>query len=329
MRSKYNLRKPLILILLFLLILSNFIITVPVNAFSMDYDGLRWDEGQEVQEADVSPGGSGVATFTGTLSVDIAAGGDVEEVWVELVGSTDKGWPVSISPSTIKLDPSNEEKPFTAKVSVPQGTTYYTSGTIIVNGTATMYPSNNVSKVDGIIGTIRIKPFYTFDPSSMELIKKIDTDDGTIFNIIIENTGNIKDRYRISIENLDELTKLGFEIGCRSQIEIESNESETIQLSVNARNTVDGGEYNIDVSIKSIQEEINEGFTTPQIVSLTAVIEKDDDESQYEDLQDNFISILIIGIIFIIVIVVIIILIGLRKSRGRNRPPYNDPRMNQ
>ena len=328
MRTKYKLRTPIILLLLLLLISSNIIITVPATAISTKCSELRWAEGQEVQEADVRPGESGIVTFAGTASVDLAAGGDVEEVWFELQGSTDMGWPVTVSPSTIKFDPSTEEKPFSAQVTVPQGTSYYTPGTITVNGTATSYPDQIVWNISGIQGTVRIKQFYRFIPSSPESTQFIEGEEGAVFDIVIDNTGNARDKFMISIENSEELLPLGFTFEYYGPIEINSNESDTIQLIVYARDDVDNGVYDIEISIKSIQEELNEGSTTPQTLSLSVVV---GGKGSAGGSQDSFFFIGIIGIIVVVVIVAVLILIlkGLRNNKEENQPPYNDPRMNQ
>jgi hypothetical protein len=234
---------------------------------------IKWAEGQEVQEADVRPGESGLVTFAGTVSAELAAGGAIQDVRVELVGSTDQGWPVTVTPAIVMLNPGTEEKAVSVTVAVTPETSYYTSGTLTLGGRAAAFPGSLSYNIPSISGTIKIKQYYRFSIGCSKPYIEVAPSERLVFNLQIVNEGNARDKFGIEIKNLEKLSKSAWTVTLsRPQIEIPEKNEETIPIPVGTPikfNLWINEVQNIEVIVRSVQEELNEGFTLPQTFTLT------------------------------------------------------------
>ena len=248
------------LAILILLVGTVQIIPNNVEAIGDPVVNLRWDEGKEVQHANVAPGDSGNVAFTGTVSADIPAGGAFQDIIVNLRVSSEHGWSSSIEPSTILLDPGTEEAPFTVVVKVPPETSYYIDATIMVDGTAQPFPGSSTSEIDPLYGTIKIQQYYRFSLGSET--EYIETSPGTdvIFELEIMNEGNARDKFSCEVANLDEITRNGFDVELsHSMVEIPEKGRLTIKISISVPEGSKGlGKTNIELKVNSEAQPQNE-----------------------------------------------------------------------
>ncbi len=275
MDTKYRILK--LGIMLTILVGSMLAITVGLpegaEAVSTPVVNIQWAEGQQVQEADVRPGESGLVTFTGTVSADLPAGGAFQDVIVNLQGSTDQAWPVTVTPATVLLQPGTEEAPISATVAVTPETSYYTAGSLTIGGTASAFPGSLRYPINPVTATIKIKQYYRFSIGCSKPYVEVAPSERLVFNLQIMNEGNARDKYGIEIKNLEKLSKDSWTITLsRPQIEIPEKNEETIPIPVGTPikfNLWINEVQNIEVIVKSVQEELNEGFTLPQSFTLT------------------------------------------------------------
>ncbi|MCK5562295.1 MAG: hypothetical protein KAJ51_16970, partial [Thermoplasmata archaeon] len=195
----------------FILIGTVQIIPNNVRAAGEPVVNLRFDDGEEVQEASVGPGDPSYVIFHGTVTAQAGIGSNVQSVYVRLESSSQQGWTNSIHPEEFIVN-SGESEPFEIGVKVPFGTSSDIEDTITVTGFAENYPSGSGGiEIPPIYGTIKIKPCYqvTLRP----ITNHIKTSPGSevTFVLLIENNGNAINRFSIEIENHDELEEKGYE----------------------------------------------------------------------------------------------------------------------
>ena len=267
---------------------------------------MMWAEGQQVQEANVSPSSNGNVTFTGIACCDIAAGGDIEQVKYSLFANAE-GWQTSVVPNEILFTPGQEGFPFYVNVSVPIGTSYYTSRTLYVNGIATIFPDNITYNLGLISGTIKIKQYYEYAISSMETNLDVDRGKKVIYNLSITNMGNGRDKFQLEIRNLIEQKKSGLNLNFQDSFELDSNTSKYIDVLIEISDSTKPRKYEIEFMLKSQQEELNEGFSVTE--NLTLIINVEDEVEDEYDLHSIF-----IGFIILVLIILAIIFIKMRKS---------------
>ncbi len=234
---------------------------------------IKWADGQQVQEADVKPGESGLVTFSGTISADLSAGGTFQDVKVELTGSTDQAWPVTVTPVVSMLDTNTEERPISVTVAVTAESSYYTSGQLTLTGYATAFPGTLRYPIPAVTATIKIEQYYRFSVGCSKPYMEVAPSERLVFNLQIMNEGNARDKYQIEIKNLEKLSKDSWTVTLsRNQIEIPEKNEETIPIPVGTPikfNLWINDVQNIEIVVKSVQEELNEGFTLPQSFPLT------------------------------------------------------------
>ncbi len=236
---------------------------------------LQFNEGEEVQQANVRPGESGEVSFHGTVSADIPAGGAVQDVQVYLRAATNQGWPTTITPAVIMLQLGTEEAPFIATVKVPIETSYGTESIIIIDGTAETFPGSSTSEVPPLAGTIKIAQYYRFALDCDAPTLKTTSGSDVTFELIIRNEGNGRDRFSIEVNNLDELTRKGFEIELsRSMIEIPEKGEQTVEITIKVPDGSKGvGKNNIELKVCSELEPL--GQRIYQRYTLTLKVSED------------------------------------------------------
>ena len=290
-------------IILILLFSMCQILPVNVSAVGKIIVELRWDEGHEVQYADVSPGSSGLVTFAGTVSADLAAGGAVQDVRIELRVSSSEGWTATISPATVMLNPGTEEKAFTVEVEVPPQTTTSENSVITVGGTATAFPGSDNSQIEipPITGTIIIDQYFRYQVGCEK--SYIETEPGTEvkFDLFIRNEGNAKDKFVILIDNAYDLENEDIKIELdRENIEVPSNGNGTFTVTIKTPETELGifvdYKKNIDVQVRS---KVDPDETVHTYLLTLRVKNQDILENE------NFYSFIIVIIVVVICIIIV------------------------
>lgn len=289
-------------IFIILILLIGLFQIIPNNSIAIGDPvvNLRFIEGEEVQSANVRPGESGEVSFHGTVSADIPAGGAIQDVIVHLRAATDQGWPTTITPATLALQPGTEEAPFVATVKVPIETSYGTNGVIIIDGTAETFPGSSTSEIQPITGSILINQYFRFQLDCDRPTLKATSGSDVIFELIIRNEGNGRDRFSLEVNNLDELTRDDFEIELsRSTIEIPEKGEQIVEVTIKVPEGSKGvGKNNIEMKVSSEMEPLGERMY--QRYTLTLEVSEDNIL-----LSTDFWAITIVVIILIVCIIVI------------------------
>jgi uncharacterized membrane protein len=289
-----------ILILLFSLCQ---IIPVNVSAVGKCNVELRWDEGQEVQYADVEPGESGIVVFWGVVSADLTVGGAIQDVRIELRVSSNEGWTATISPATVMLNPGTEEKAFSVEVEVPPETLTSENSIITVSGTAWAFPGsdNSQTEVPPITGAIIIEQYCRFEICCEKPYILIEPGNEARFEIFIRNEGNAKDEFEVTINNINDLVNEDLQIELdREMVQVPVNGNGTVIMVVKTPET-DMGEFvdykqNIDIQVKSQADPAS----IPQTYTLTLRV-KNQDILESEVFYDLIIVIIILVLIIVII----------------------------
>lgn len=291
------LRKGVTTIICFFILLNFIIITVPetTKAISTIAVELRWAEGQEVQEADVAPGSDGNVTFHGTASCDIAAGGKIDQIKYILFADAGN-WNTQVNPNEIIFTPECEELPFLVNVSVPIGTSCYTSRTLKVHGIATTYPDNITYTLQPTTGTIKIKLVYNFKIKANASDCRINKGEKATYQLNIKNIGNGRDKLKLEIKNMEEHYHSGIKLYFQDTFELEPNSTKYLNLIVKSSDFTKAGKYKLELSLRSTQEELNEGSSESK--NLTVLLKVQDDIDNF----NPFISVLSFLFIFILLI---------------------------
>jgi hypothetical protein len=261
---------------LFFILLISVIPLISFNTLSVGSPvvELKFDTGEEIQTADVAPGDSGLVSFPGTVSADLAAGGTVQDVVVTLEVSTDLGWPATIEPEIVTLTPGTEEAAFLATVSVPSETLWNTTGVLTVSGTAMAYPGALRYNIQSITGTIKINQYYQFSVGCNDPFKECCPNSDICYNITLYNGGNGNTLFSVEITNHEYLVRETFTVNIGSStLEVQAKSYEIVPIIVGTPYSEDClGVYDIEVKITSKTEESNTGSTEPQMYTLTAQI---------------------------------------------------------
>ncbi len=306
--------KKIVTFFLCLLLITNFIFIImpkPSSAVMPPVVNIKWAEGQHVQEADVGPGQSGIVTFSGTVSADLAPAGQSQDVYVCLHGSTDQGWPVTVTPAEVLLQPGTEEAPFSATVAVTPETSYHTMGSLTVGGTASVIPGSQRDNIPSTTATIKIKQFYRFYMTSDRPCKQAVKGNNLVYNLSVNNIGNANDKFGLFLYKNDKLNDSELKIQFLNQVEAKSKSHRSISVKIKTSSETKPGKYEVNLYLKSIYEECNEGYSEP--ASFTIVI----------FIKDNYVY--SISIIFTIIFIIIFLVLIIKKLKPKIHQYLNKP----
>jgi hypothetical protein len=244
------------------------------EAFLPPLAEIRWNEGQDVQEAEVKPGEHGTVIFTGVVNCEMVAGGTFQKVIVSLQASSDQGWTPVVNPPQITFNPNSDSNlPFSVTVTVPAETSFYTTDTIRVSGRGVAYPGATQDIIDEVTATIKVAQFYKFSLECSKAYQEVGPSERLAFDLRVKNHGNARDTFNIKISNLKELTKDGWTVTLSTDvIEINEKDEGVVQIPVGTPIKFNLWLNEIEtvlVEVKSEQEEKNEGFTVPREYPLS------------------------------------------------------------
>lgn len=301
--------RTLCIILILLLSLCQ-IIPVNVSAIGDPVVQLRWDDGQEVQHADVEPGEPGTVSFTGTASADLQAGGAVQDVRVELRVTSEHGWDATVTPAVFMINPGTEEKAFEVVVRVPPETSTSVDAFIIVSGTATAFPGSDSSQteVPPITGSIIVTQYFRYIFGCNKPYIQSEPGEEVQFELFIGNQGNARDTYVISVPNLDDLVDDGFDVSLdRETIEVPEKGNGSVIVTVQSPEAGIGelADYkkNIEINVRSTLD--------PEITHKTFVLTIKVESGDILE-SENIITYIIV---IIVVVICIILLWRYRKKK--------------
>ncbi len=152
------------------------------------------------QEADVSPGSSGVVIFSGTVEVQSG-----ERTVVNLQATAQIGTAV-VSPSSAVVPAGGGSFPISVSVREPPETSYTLTDKVTVGGT---WQSGALAgPVSETSAQVVIKQFFRMTISTQSPYVEVKPGSQVYFDILIENNGNGRDTFTVEIDpdNLKELT---------------------------------------------------------------------------------------------------------------------------
>jgi hypothetical protein len=251
----------LILIVLFLIVPanSNAVTILPIATIGLD---------QPVQVADVSPNGTGLVTFTGTVSCEL----NQFTTAVVSLNSEDTWNSSVVVPSSLQFSSSDPgDKEFEVTVKAPLGTSRNTVGQVVVSGRVVMYPGSvygTCQPSDGVVGRIDIAPYYEFVVYTNEDLIQTRPDKTVKGDFTIQNNGNIRDTYEVSIPNENQLYNKGIQVTSENEIiDIEEREEKRVDFTIiTSKDAAKYETYSINFNIASILGGVDHGCPEQSII---------------------------------------------------------------
>lgn len=195
-------------------------------------------------------------TNTGIVEVVVqGAGTNVQVVIVELNGSSEMGWPVVISPSTLTLKPGASKRasgPFMVTVTVPPGASSKTPDKVTVSGSVIPFPGVFKKILPPTDFIINVEQYFDCILDVDDNPKVIGRGCTAVYDITITNDGNGDDAYNIKLPDSEELNDQGFVL-CLQQycVEVQEGGMENVQVTVSSSHDVKFKTYAITVNVDS------------------------------------------------------------------------------
>ena len=252
---------------LLVLISSLIVLIVPETAEGVGepFVMLEFDEGEAQQTAEVAPGKNAVVTFPGTVTAYMAAGSQVQNIVINLYGSVEQGWTVTMDPTTITMEQGGNES-FTATVVVPADACCDMPAVLRVRASAKSNPGALMYNVEPINGTILIAQYYGFSLESNNSFEDVYTGDDVEFYLNVINDGNGRDMFSASVVNRKEIENLGMALYLnKDKFEIDGKSSETMTLLITIpENNYCIGTHSIEVEVRSENENADSVNLAPR-----------------------------------------------------------------
>jgi len=266
------------IILVLTVMLSSFIILLspgPAEGIGEPVVTLEFDEGEEQQTAEIAPGTNAVVVFPGTVSAYLTAGSQVQDIVIELYGSVEQGWPVTMDPVSITMEEGGNES-FTATVVVPADACCDMPAILEVGATVRPDPGAVMYNMAPINGTILITRYYGFSLESDDPLKDAYTGGDVEFHLTVNNDGNGMDTFFANILNEKELENIGMVVSPdRSSLDIGGKSSD--ELTVNIRlpdNNYCIGTHSIKIEVAPGNGDADPVAYAPQSYTFTLKVSK-------------------------------------------------------
>ena len=261
-----------IFLILMVIFSSSFVVLVPETAEGLGepFVMLEFDEGEAQQMAEVAPGKDAVVIFPGTVTAHMAAGSQVQNIVVNLYGSVEQGWPVTMDPVTIEMDHGGNES-FTATVVVPADACCDRPAILQFRASAKSNPGAAVYyNIEPINGTILITQYYGFSLETKKSLKDAYIEDDVEFDLNVINDGNGRDMFSVRLVNQKEIENLGMTLSLNmDKFEIDGKSSETITLLITIPENNDCiGTHSMEVEVRSENENADSTNLAPRSISF-------------------------------------------------------------
>jgi hypothetical protein len=228
------------------------------------------DLNNPIASANVEPGETGVALFTGTVECDQrGVGQNVQGVIVTLAASTDLDWPATINPVQMAFRPGETSKPFDVSVTVPPETSVFQVCNLDISGTARPYPGMLVYNVPPASGMIEVEPYMNFMLGYEDESKCSEPGSSEDFKFFILNFGNYDETFNISLaptNSKEVLEEWDIEFS-EDSTEIAEKNTKMISFKVNIPRSASSGKH--DITIKVTSTGIAEDQNTIQSMSIS------------------------------------------------------------
>lgn len=189
---------------------------------------------QSTKTAKVEPGETGLVVFTGTVEANsVGPGSNVQWIRVDLTATSENGWAVTISPSSIVFPSTGGSTPFTLSVRVPPATSYRVTDNVVIGGRASTIPGALATSIPDTRCTVLVEQYYRFSLECSKPYVMVSPASQLVFSIKVNNEGNGLDKFAFDIGNLESLSDKKFTVQLSTtSIEIEERESQTIKIQV-------------------------------------------------------------------------------------------------
>jgi hypothetical protein len=246
-------------------------------------------------EIDVSPGSEGV----GTAQINVTATtGSPAPLSVQLSASC-PGAAVSIDPAGLLFQTvGTETKTVQVKLTFPILTS--ASEEIICRITGSWSQGATSGTVTPADISVQILPCCRMTIFSEAPAKEIHQGESTLYQMHLENTGNIDDAFSIKVVNQEELDDKGITVSLINQIHLDEGGFQNFEIEVNTKSDTDTRTYNINVRVESMTSEDESGPNVFEDYPLILKVKGN------MDLKPSNI-LMIIGIVAVVSIVIIAI----------------------
>lgn len=287
-------------VIIVLLIGSAQMIPTNANASSRPVVRLSFDEGEEVQYADVYPGANNTVIFNGTVEAEMNRWGPLYPVEIELQAELDKDWDCQLEPSKFIISPG-AKAPFSVEVIVPPQTLCNVRAKLVVKGRANYsFPEPVTYGITHISGTVMINQYHNFSLLSTHPVLETTRSGKVVFNLGINNEGNVEDIFQIEVVNFEELVNKGFEINIlHPKFEVRRQSIEGVPITISLPDTDEClGKHTIEVKVSMCSENVNQEEIVPQTYNFTLKVK----EPNFEFSTEFCIILIMINVILVIFI---------------------------
>ena len=326
-RSLVKMRKNAsISVFAILLLCTNFMYFIPVESATgapIEHQIIDFANGEGEKYVDVRPGADNSVNFQVTVDGSYFKENNISKIVCKLEaelgqrfysGKTTSapGWDYEIDPLTIELDP-DEKKVVDVRVTVPEGTSFYSVGELTITGTATTVPGNEKHSLNELEGIIRITYYDDWKLTCSKLTRTITRGELAVFEVNLFNMGNGNDIFFQSVSNENKLVKNDIKLEYPANIELDEKSTTKFDFIVSTTDKTPKDEYVIEFCSKPT--DIGEGDKTGNYlycIQFVLTVEPD-------ALEQYLIPSAAIFIIVLIIVFVKIVKHNDRKIRNDNR----------
>ena len=260
------------ILVLVVLLLSSYVTLEPGPAAGIGEPQvtLEFDESEEQQTAIVAPGKNAFVVFPGTVRAYLAAGSQMQDIEIELLGSVEEGWPVTMNPAQLTMTHGDNES-FTATVIVPEDANSDMPAVLEVVAIAKTFPGALYYRNEPINGTIFVTQYFGFSVDSQESHKEAETGDNAKFGLNVNNNGNGRDVFLAGIVDHNILDEDGLAVTLdRPEIEVGGKNTETVNLSV----AISDDERSVGTHFIKVEVSSQNGRSDPVTYTFTLRVAK-------------------------------------------------------
>jgi hypothetical protein len=242
------------------------------------------------------------------VEVAWSPGSSIQDVIVSLRGSTGQGWPVSINPDVVQVNPGSEAY-FTATVTLPTECSTYVQDALEISGVSRNYPGVAAYNVPPITGSIQVAQYCQFELHSPEPNICTKSDSKVIYNVNINNHGNGRDTFIVKINNLAEL----------------DNKDIDVTLSIKTAEVDEKSNYSFEVKVDVPSGGKASGKNTIEVIVASELGNEEADMPNYRmiclelDVEGGTIlgmSYLSFGVIVMMIIIIVAAVVVVKRKKG-------------
>ncbi len=243
-----------LLLILGLIMAQSSLIFIPELVDGIGAPAVRITLHQTEQTVDVSPGSSGIVTFTGEVEAIAPYLPNGQNLIITL--EADAGyWPVSVPPALIFSNEVSIQN-FSISVQVPMGSSVNSQGMLSVSGRWRYSPGTLGGTIDPCTAIIKIEQYYSYEVAPRYSKYYIEEDSSGEMTFIVENEGNGPDRIALEVTNSLELEDYGVIAHAKfSDLDLPESWGAYYPVTVIIESGVLIGTYKIEVAVHSVWME--------------------------------------------------------------------------